>query len=75
MASDSIFIINIINKNLVAASIPEKDEFTSHFALNVYFTVFIPTYVQVKLYKDALQPLGDKVKFMDTYTCVHVSLC
>ena len=65
--------MNIINNNAAVASIPDQDEYTLHCASNVYIASFITSYARVKLYKDALLPLGDKVLYMDTDSVIYVS--
>ena len=65
--------MNIINNNAAVASIPDQDEYTPHIASNVCIAVFITAYARVKLYKDALLPLGEKVVYMDTDSVIYTS--
>ena len=65
--------MNIINNNAAIASIPDQDEYTPHVASNVYIAAFITGYARVKLYQDALEPLREKVVYMDTDSVVYVS--
>ena len=65
--------MNIINNNAAIASIPDQDEYTPHVASNVYIAAFITGYARVKLYQDALEPLKEKVVYMDTDSVIYVS--
>ena len=49
------------------------DEWTPHTASNVYIAAFITAWARIKLYEDALGPLGEKVIYMDTDSVIYVS--
>ena len=65
--------MNIINNNVAIATIPSFDKYTSHKASNVYIAAFITSSARVKIYADALLPLGEKVLYMDTDSVIYVS--
>ena len=62
-----------MHNNAAIASIPNQDEHTPHVASNVCIAAFITGYARVKLYQDALEPLREKVIYMDTDSAIYVS--
>ena len=65
--------MNIINNDAAGALIPDQDKYTPHVASNVYIAAFITAYARVKLYKDALLRLEEKVVYIDTDSVIYVS--
>jgi len=65
--------INIINKDVALASVQETNEYTEHGKSNVYISTFVTAYARLKLYEEAMEPLGKLVLYFDTDSVVYVS--
>jgi len=63
--------LNIINNDCCLANFNDKDEYTEHKTSNVYIAAYITGYSRMKLYEEALQPLGRRVLYMDTDSVVY----
>ena len=66
-------LLNIVNEEVAYESLSENDEFTEHAKSNVYIASFITAYSRVKLYTEAIFPLGNHVLYFDTDSCVYKS--
>ena len=66
-------LLNIVNEEVAYVSLSENDEFTEHAKSNVYIASFITAYSRVKLYTEAIFPLGNHVLYFDTDSCVYKS--
>jgi hypothetical protein len=51
----------------------DKDAYTEHVKSNVYISAFITAYARLKLYEEALEPLGEKVLYFDTDSVIYCS--
>ena len=55
------------------AAVQQNNEHTEHKKSNVYISVFVTAYARIKLYEDALEPLGHCVLYFDTDSVIYVS--
>ena len=55
--------INILNKDIALASVQETNEYTEHSKSNVYISTFVTAYARLKLYEEAMEPLGKLVLY------------
>jgi hypothetical protein len=65
--------VNMINQEVCLVNCEEFDEYTEHGKSNVYISAFITGYARLKLYEEALEPLGEKVLYFDTDSCIYLS--
>ena len=66
--------INIINEDVAMAAVQQNNEYTEHEKSNMYISVFVTAYARMKLYEDALEPLGRCVLYFNTDSMIYVSL-
>jgi hypothetical protein len=65
--------VNFFNDDVCLVSVAENDIMTEHHKSNVYISAFITAYSRMKLYEEALLPLGEKVLYFDTDSVMYVS--
>lgn len=65
--------VNFLNDSTALVSVSDNNIMTEHYKSNVYISAFITAYSRMKLYLDALKPLGDKVLYFDTDSVMYVS--
>jgi hypothetical protein len=65
--------LNIMNEDVCLATVSSGNDMTEHSRSNVYISAFITAYARLKLYNEALEPLGKNVLYFDTDSVIYVS--
>jgi hypothetical protein len=65
--------LNVLNDDVCLATVSENDLMTEHARSNVYISAFITAYSRLKLFEEALEPLGRNVLYFDTDSVIYVS--
>ena len=65
--------MTLMNEDVCMATVSDGNDMTEHPKSNVYISAFITAYSRLKLYNEALEPLGRNVLYFDTDSVIYVS--